>query len=67
MIIIPNLQLKFDWFTYMNNILTTPGVDIPLDENEVVIVEAVPYFQKLFNTLKKYKTRYNMYMYALRI
>ncbi|KAK3095559.1 hypothetical protein FSP39_016105 [Pinctada imbricata] len=48
-------KIPFNWFTYAQGLFDQVG--IKFDQSEVVIVEAIPYYQELFNILAKYSKR----------
>ncbi|XP_045161647.2 neprilysin-like [Mercenaria mercenaria] len=49
--------IQFDWLEYISGVFDLENVKIQVNESEPVVVEAIPYFEKLFSVLQKHGKR----------
>ncbi|XP_053378992.1 neprilysin-like [Mercenaria mercenaria] len=53
----PTDTIQFDWLEYISGVFDLENVKIQVNESEPVVVEAIPYFEKLFSVLQKHGKR----------
>lgn len=48
---------QFTWHGYISSIMGKDGVDISINTSEPIVVNAVPYYEKLADVLQRFDKR----------